>query len=48
MTTVDLRDAYLHVLIHPEHQAFLRYAMVTQEGTTHWQFGGPPLHEDPC
>lgn len=43
LTTLDLRDAYLHVPIFPEHQAFLRFVVVTQEGVFYWQFKALPF-----
>lgn len=51
--TLDLRGAYLNVPIFPEHQAFLRFAVVTPgrdspQGTPFWASGqSKDLYEDP-
>lgn len=43
MATIDLKDAYLHIPILTEHQAFLRFAIRTDQGTQHWQFQALPF-----
>lgn len=43
MATLDLRDAYLHIPIHPAFQKFLRLAVKTGMGTRHFQFQALPF-----
>ncbi|CAJ0918064.1 unnamed protein product [Ranitomeya imitator] len=43
MATVDLRDAYYHVPIHPEHRKFLRFAVSKGHQIKHFQFNVLPF-----
>lgn len=43
MVTLVLQDAYLHVPICQNHQKFLRFAVLMENGPRHWQFRALPF-----
>ncbi|XP_069829439.1 uncharacterized protein [Dendropsophus ebraccatus] len=43
MATLDLKDAYYHIPIHPDHQRFLRVAVKLQDSIGHFQYQALPF-----
>lgn len=49
-SSLDKKDAYLHVPIHPKHQKYLRFAIKDGERVQHFQYQALPfgLASAPC